>query len=61
MADNEIKILLQQILAKSDALESKLDKKLTKTENAMRTEINGINEDFETYKEQNYEEIKMIN
>lgn len=61
MADNEIKILLQQILAKSDALESKLDKKLTKTENAMRTEINGINKDFETYKEQNYEEIKMIN
>ena len=53
MADNEIKILLQQILAKSDALESKLDKKLTKTENAMRTEINGINKDFETYKEQN--------
>ena len=61
MADNEIKILLQQILAKSDALESKLDKKLTKTENAMRTEINGINKDFETYKEQNYEDIKMIN
>ena len=61
MADNEIKILLQQILAKSDALESKLDKKLAKTENAMRTEINGINKDFETYKEQNYEEIKMIN
>ena len=61
MADNEIKILLQQILAKSDALESKLDKKLTKTENALRTEINGINKDFETYKEQNYEEIKMIN
>lgn len=61
MADNEIKILLQQILAKSDALESKLDKKLTKTENAMRTEINGINKDFETYKEQNYEEIKIIN
>ena len=61
MDDNEIKILLQQILAKSDALESKLDKKLTKTENAMRTEINGINKDFETYKEQNYEEIKMIN
>ena len=61
MADNEIKILLQQILAKSDALESKLDKKLTKTENAMRTEINGINKDFETYKEQNYEESKMIN
>ena len=61
MADNEIKILLQQILAKSDALESKLDKKLTKTENAMRTEINGINKNFETYKEQNYEEIKMIN
>ena len=61
MADNEIKILLLQILAKSDALESKLDKKLTKTENAMRTEINGINKDFETYKEQNYEEIKMIN
>lgn len=61
MADNEIKILLQKILAKSDALESKLDKKLTKTENAMRTEINGINKDFETYKEQNYEEIKMIN
>ena len=61
MADNDIKILLQQILAKSDALESKLDKKLTKTENAMRTEINGINKNFETYKEQNYEEIKMIN
>ena len=60
MADNEIKILLQQILAKSDALELKLDKKLTKTENA-RTETNGINKNFETYKEQNYEEIKMIN
>ena len=60
MADNATKALLQHLLTKSDALESKLDEKLTKIENTIRAEINGIKKDLETYKEWNYEEIKPI-
>ena len=60
MADNDTISLLQQILVKSDALNSKLDEKLTKTENTIRAEINGIMKDLETYKERNYQEIKLI-
>ena len=60
MADNDTKSLLQQILMKSDALEYKLDEKLTKIENTIRAEINGIKKDLEAYKERNYEEIKLI-
>ena len=51
MADNATKALLQHLLTKSDALESKLDEKLTKIENTIRAEINGIKKDLETYKE----------
>ena len=60
MADNDTKALLQQILAKSDALECMLDEKLTKIENTIRAEINGFKRDLKTYMEQNYEEIKLI-
>ena len=51
MADNDTKALLQQLLMKSDALESKLNEKLTKIENTIRAEINGIKKDLETHKE----------
>ena len=60
MADNDTISLLQQILVKSDALNSKLDEKLTKTENTIRAEINGIMKDLETCKDRNYQEIKLI-
>ena len=60
MADNDTKSLLQQILVKSDALECKLDEKLTRIENTIRAEINGIKKDLQTYKDRNYEEIKLI-
>ena len=60
MADNDTKSLLQQILVKSDALECKLDEKLTRIETTIRAEINGIKKDLQTYKERNYEEIKLI-
>ena len=53
MTDNNTKALLQQILAKSDAL-------LTKIESTIKAEINGIKKDLKTYKERSYEEIKLI-
>ena len=48
MTDNNTKALLQQLLTKSDTLESKLDEKLAKIENTLRAEINGIKRDLET-------------